>query len=375
MSAGDGKGTEAAVDRARRTAVEVWPVACLMVIVVALCLVIEAFGSRELRSITSNGLINLLLVIGLYIFVGNSRVLSFGHICFAAIGAYTSAILTIPVTSKSLVLPELPGFLGSAHMSTPMATLVAAGVAGLFALAASVPLMRMSGIAAGIATLALLAIVQVVAQNWTAVTGGLSTLTSIPSADVSVVDLLIWVLVGLAVAFLYQRSRFGRRLRGSSEDEVAARALGVRVEGERRFAFVLSAMVTGAAGSLYAHYLGAIAPEAFYLDLTFLIIAMLVVGGMRSLSGAVLGTFTVTALTQIFYKWESGGSVGPISLSVPSGLGQVIVAFLLLIVLLVRPDGLTGSAEIPLPKRLRPRRRDDATPPASPPVPEPAARR
>ena len=108
--------------------------------------------------------------------------------------------------------------------------------------------------------------------------------------------------------------------------------------------------MTGSAGALYAHFLGAIAPNAFYIDLTFLTIAMLVVGGMRSLFGAVAGTITLTALSQIFYKWEGGGSVGPITLDVPSGLGQTIVALLLLIVLLLRPDGLTKSAELPLPR-------------------------
>jgi branched-chain amino acid transport system permease protein len=356
------------MSRVRALVIGVWPLLGVIAIVAAIAVLVEAFGGSELRSITANGLINLMLVVGIYIFIGNSGVLSFGHISFAAIGAYTSALLTIPVASKSLILPDLPTFLADAHVSTPAATLLGAAAAGVFALLASVPLMRLGGIAAGIATFALLAIVQVVAQNWDSVTGGLGTLTSIPS-DLGVLDLLGWCVVGMTIAFAYQRSRFGQRLRGSREDEVAARALGVRVEGERRFAFVLSALVTGGGGALYAHYLGAIAPNAFYVDLTFLTIAMLVVGGMRSLLGAVVGTITLTALTQVFYKWEGGGSVGPIALDVPDGLGLTIVAALLLAVLLLRPDGLTRSAELPVPRWLaRPPRGGDA--PASEPEAE-----
>ena len=109
-------------------------------------------------------------MVGLYIFVGNSGVLSFGHVSFMAIGAYIVRPPDDPGTSKSLSCPTCPGFLGDAHFSTPVATLLAAGAAGAFALVASAPLMRLGGIGAGIATFALLAIVQVVVQNWTSVT-------------------------------------------------------------------------------------------------------------------------------------------------------------------------------------------------------------
>jgi|SRR5579862_1748777 len=341
--------------RVRQAAVAIWPLVSLLALVGLIVLAVSAFGGLELTSAAENALISLVLVVGLYIFVGNSGVLSFGSVSFVAIGAYTAALLTISSDSKALSLPNLPHFLAVAHFSTPIATLIGGGLAGVIALIVSIPLMRLNGIAAGIATLALLSIVQVVAQNWVSLTGGLGTLTGIPNG-LSLAGLMAWVAATLVLAFVYQRSRFGLRLRGTREDEVAARALGVRVEMERRIAWVLSGTILGVGGALYAQYLGAFGPDAFYLDLTFLIIAMLVVGGMRSLAGAVVGTATVFSLTQIFFWWEGGQSVFGVTLPVPSGLGKVIVSLLLLVILLFRPDGLTGGLEVGLPS-LRPWRR------------------
>jgi branched-chain amino acid transport system permease protein len=295
-------------------------------------------------------LINLLLVVGLYVFAGNSGVLSFGHIAFMALGAYACALITIPTFVKGALLPNLPGFLAHAHFATTPAILIAAGFVGVLAFAVSVPLMRLSGLAAGIATLALLVIVSDVVTNDSALTGGSGNVSAIPS-DVHVGQLLLWAGIAIALAFAYQQSRFCRRLVASREDEAAARSLGIHVERERRIAFTISAMITAVAGALYAHYLGSIGPGSFDLSITFLIIAMLVVGGMRSLTGAVVGVVAISAVTTILNNWEQGQSVLGVSLSLPAATTQLVVAALLVIVLVVRPDGLTAGRELRWPLR------------------------
>ena len=110
----------------------------------------------------------------------------------------------------------------------------------------------------------------------------------------------LWTAGGAAVgaivvAFAYQETRWALALRASREDEVAARACGVQIVRQRLIAFVISAFVTGIAGVLYGHFLGTLRVESFYLDLTFLLVTMLVVGGMRSLTGAVAGTIGISA--------------------------------------------------------------------------------
>ena len=93
----------------------------------------------------------------------------------------------------------------------------------------------------------------------------------------------------ICVAFAYQRSRFGRQLRAAREDPAAARAAGIDIHRQRLLAFTLSGALSGFAGGLYVHLLGSIATNQVYLDLTFLTLAMLVVGGVSSLFGAVIG--------------------------------------------------------------------------------------
>jgi branched-chain amino acid transport system permease protein len=305
-------------------------------------------------------LINLILAVGLYVFAGNSGVLSFGQIAFMALGAYACALLTVPVAVKGALLPNLPGFLAHAHVSTIAAVLIAAGFAGAVALVVAIPLMRLSGLAAGIATLALLVIVTDIVTNDSALTGGSGNIPAIPT-DLGAGKILAWACAAIAVAFAYQQSRFCRRLRASREDEPAARSIGVRVERERQIAFVISAMITGVAGALYAHSLGSIGPGSFDLGTTFLIVAMVVVGGIQSLRGAVTGAVVLSAVSTVLDKWEQGQGVLGLSIGLPAATTQLVLAILLIAVLVLRPDGLSSGREVPWPwSRERPDERISA---------------
>ena len=121
---------------------------------------------------------------------------------------------------------------------------------------------------------------------------------------------MIGVLVIIAVAYAYQRSRLGRMLRASREDAAAAEAVGVNVHRQRLWAFTLSGALAGFAGGLYVHILGSITADSVYLELTFLTLAMLVFGGATSLWGAVLGALVVSALDSFLSQAESGVNVG-----------------------------------------------------------------
>lgn len=318
----------------------------LLTTIVLLVAVAGSSGSESFERTVTNVLITLVLVIGLYLFVGNSGVLSFGHIAFMALGAYTTAWLTIPVPLKAVTLPDLPGFLASAHTSGLVALLASGLVAAVFAAIVAAPLTRLSGIAAGIATLSVLVIVNVVLSNWDALTNGTGTIVGIPTTA-TVWSTLPWVLAALLAAFLFQESRWGTRLRATREDPVAARAVGIGVERERRLAFVLSAFCVGVGGSLYAQYLGAFNPGQFYIDLTFLTLAMLVVGGIRSLSGAVVGAVVVSALSELLRTvQEDGISLAGAHVQARAGLREIVLALLMLLILIFRPQGLTGGREL-----------------------------
>jgi branched-chain amino acid transport system permease protein len=289
----------------------------------------------------------LLIVLGLQMFSGNSGVLSFGHITFVAIGAYTSALLTISPEVKKFTFLTMPHFLSSwvlpSHLNTLEGTLVGGGLAAIFALIVSPAIVRLAGVQAGIATLALLVIANVFIVQTSSITRGTSTQIGVPTTT-TLFSVMVWSLLALGAAFAFKQSRFGLRLRGSRENERAARSVGVQVARERGFAWVSSAFVCGIAGALYAHYFVTFSYLDFYfntngLDIVLLPIAMLVVGGMTSVTGAVVGCYLITFVYEIFRRWEVDGLAG---FEPPSGTTNLVLAIVLLVTLALRPRGLIG---------------------------------
>jgi len=325
----------------------IWPLVVLIALVAAVT-GLASLGSSSTDRTVANALINLTLVVGLYIFIGNSGVFSFGHIGFMAIGAYACALLTIPVELKQVLLLGLPDVIADAHMATVPAILMSGLVAAAVAAVLAVPLMRLSGLVAALGTLAMLLIVNVVARNWNDITNGTRGMSGIPT-NTTIVSALLWAIVAMAVAFAFQEIRSGRRLRASREDEVAARSVGIAVSRERGIAFVVSAFLMGVGGALYAQFLGSITPDAFFLNITFLTIAMLVVGGVGSLSGAVIGTIVISLVAELFRRAESGIDFGALHIGGRPGEREVALAIVMLAILLLRPKGIAGGREIRWP--------------------------
>ena len=295
------------------------------------------------------------MVVALYVFVGNSGVLSFGHISFVAIGVWTAGVLSVPEQEKPAFMPYLFDFLRDTTVGNIPSLLAAALVGGVFALLVGLPLMRLSGLAAGIATFAVLEITNNLLRYYEKVGPGLNTFSSVPeTTDLS--QAAIGALVVIVAAFAYQRSRFGRQLRATREDPAAARAVGVSIYRQRLGAFALSGFLAGLAGGLYVHFLP-INVDAVYLDLTFITLAMLVIGGATSLWGAVVGALAVSALDSVLANAENGLEILGRTIEVPAGTRIVVVSALMALVLILRPSGLTGGREVtfdPLWRRLRP---------------------
>jgi branched-chain amino acid transport system permease protein len=141
-------------------------------------------------------------------------------------------------------------------------------------------------------------------------------------------------------------------LRATREDSPAASAVGISVYRQRLGAFVLSGALAGLAGGLYVHLLP-MNTDSLYLDLTFLTLAMLVVGGASSLWGAVIGALAVSALDSFLAQAENGVKIFGGTLDLPAGTRLVVVGVLMAVVLILRPSGLTGGREFALPRRRR----------------------
>lgn len=323
---------------------EFWPLLVLVALVTVVVAGIEAYGDAIVSRSLTEALIRLVVVVGLFIFIGNSGLMSFGHIAFMMIGAYATAWQTMPAMTKGIFAPGLPQYLlDNSHHWIP-ATLAGGAVASLVALVAGLALMRLSGIAASIGTFAFFMVFYSFYLQWSTWTAGQSSLVGLPVTTTPWVG-LVFSIGAIVVGFFYARSRFGLALRASREDAVAAQASGVNVTMQRLVAFVVSAFLCGLAGGLYGHFLGLLTVDTFYLPLTFITIAMLVVGGMHSLSGAVVGTLFVSFTIEGLRVLEKGVTLG-VPVKLPANSAEVGLGVILLLVLIFRRTGITRNREI-----------------------------
>ena len=320
------------------------------VVVVAVGIV-GSFTSSATVIYFQSALVSVAIVVALYVFVGNSGVLSFGQLSFAAVGAYAAGIMSAPVDSKTGTLPDAFPVLREHSIGNVPSFALATVIGGLYALLAGMALMRLSGLSAGIATFAVLEITHNVLHEWTKIGPGAGVISAIPETT-GLLQATVGALLVMAIAFAYQRSRLGRQLRATRDDAAAAQAVGIGVHRQRLWAFALSGALSGFAGALYVHQIGSLTADQLYLELTFLSLAMLVVGGLTSLWGAVVGALAISGLDSFLGQAESGVTVG-FTMDLPTGTRLVVVSFAMALVLIVRPSGLTGGREFRLPRLSR----------------------
>jgi branched-chain amino acid transport system permease protein len=321
------------------------------VMLVAAAAAIGTLVSHSTETYFINALVNVAIVVALYLFIGNSGVLSFGHISFVALGAWTAGVLSVPLSEKSAIMPHLAGFLRHTTVGNVPSLAIAAAVGCTYALVLGLPLMRLSGLAAGIATFAVLEITHNVLRYWETIGPGVTTFSAVPETT-GLLQAAVAAVIAVLVAWAYQHSSFGRLLRATREDPAAARAVGVSVYRQRMVAFVLSGGLAAFAGGLYVHLLP-LNTETLYLDLTFITLAMLVIGGATSLWGAVVGALAVSGVDSFLAEAENGVHVAGGTLDFPAGTRIVVVGALMALVLIVRPSGLTGGRELGIARRRR----------------------
>lgn len=334
--------------------------ALLLAPLVLVGVLVHASGSHLAETTLVAFYLDAILVLGFQVFTGLSGIISFGHVAFMAIGAYAAALVTIPTAVKVTQLPTLPGWLADLQLgllgSVALAALLAAAVAAV--LGGALVRMRESAMAMG--TLALLVVGNSVFSNWSPVTRGTIGIYGVPPNTTT------WVaLAGLAVvvflARAYRSSQPGMRLQAAREDPLAAAASGVNVPLARFGAWALSAATMGAGGALWAQAFLAFGPDEFFFDTTFALLAMLVIGGRASVTGAVAGAAVVTLVEDTLGQIEQGGRVLGIVVPHIPGLVRFAIALLIILSLVFRPQGLFGRWELDdlgrrIGRRLRPSR-------------------
>ena len=264
--------------------------------------------------------INIILAVGLNLIVGFSGQFSLGHAGFMAIGAYSAAILG----SKS---PTYGAFFG--------AMVLGALIAGVVALIVGVPTLRLKGDYLAIATLGMAEIIRIIIVNGGELTNGAAGLTGIlPYTSWPVIYFFVVIITILVLNFL--RSATGRQAITLREDEIAAESMGVNVTKMKVLIFVIGAMISAIAGSLYVSYIGTVVPKDFTImkSIDYLIIAVL--GGLGSITGTIIAAVVLGIINMFLQN--------------VSNLRMIIYALALILVMLFRPGGLLGTKELYLSK-------------------------
>lgn len=313
--------------------------ALLFVVLMVVSFAYTSTGGGARTLLVEEMLVNLVLVLGLQVFMGNTGVLSFGHMGFVQIAAYATALVSIPVASKATSLPNLPFGLADVHLSPFLATIAAVVFTTLVGAVLGIAIARAKGLSATMITLAILFVVDQVVKNWNDLTRGAGGLSGVPRLATG---FWLWVaaLVAMIVAHAFQETRLGRFAIATREDELAAPALGIRLPVARYGAWVVSIALVALAGSLRAQSLGSVNPRQFTLDAGILILVMLVVGGMRTVSGAVLGTVVITAGTELFRQLGD-----PQRLNIQR-FPDLFLGIVMLATMLIRPRGILAERDV-----------------------------
>jgi len=288
--------------------------------------------------------INIIATISLNFAAGFGGMFSLGHPAFMALGGYTAAILTYPVAMKASRIPGYPDWLLQLQLPFLPALLIGGLAASFVAILVGWPVLRLRGHYLALATLGLTVIVQVAILNLVDYTRGALGLSGIPGLT------NLWWITGFLVLTIYVvyrlvHSRFGRALRAVRDDYVAAQMSGVHVARTRLIGFTIAAFFAGIAGGLLGHLLRILTPGQFSFNAVFLGVAMMILGGVGSITGSILGAFIMTILPQFIIPFERGGNVLGVEVPALNGLTQIVTALILIGVMLVKPEGIAGAKE------------------------------
>lgn len=285
--------------------------------------------------------INIILATSLNLINGFTGQFSIGHAGFMAVGAYASAFFT--VTYGKAIEGSL-AFVGETVASSLvllMAIVIGALVAALMGLIVGIPSLRLKGDYLAIVTLGFAEIIRIVILNIDAVGG--ATGYQVPGYA-NFLWIGIFGAITVMVIHNIVKSDMGRALISIREDELAAEAMGVNTTRYKVTSFVIGSAFAGVAGVLFAHYNKFLSTNDFQFIKSFEIIIMIVIGGMGSMTGAILGAIIVTLLPELLRQLpdiQVGSTVFKFA-----DLRLVIFALILILTMILRPQGILGTAEI-----------------------------
>jgi branched-chain amino acid transport system permease protein len=290
--------------------------------------------------------INTILAVSLNITNGWANLFSIGHGGIMLVGGYAAAFLTLPVAFKRDIIDlALPAAILNNQVPFLPALLIG-GIAGaLFGVILALPAMRLKGLYFLLATLGFNFITITIVENIPEITNGAMGLRQFPAHT------SIWWVWGIAfllivICLRLRRSFFGRALITIGQDQDMAEHMGVNLLKYKAYAFGLSSFFTAIGGILWIHLILNLYPRVFGLHLVFNVVTMIVIGGLGSISGAVIGAAFITGFVEILAPLEEGFSfLGLFEVPRMLGLTTLLLAACMILILVLRPEGIMGNRE------------------------------
>ena len=303
---------------------------------------LNGYWVRILNLVAVNGILGL----SLNLVYGVTGMFSLGHAGFMAIGAYVSAILILPAAQKQamwILDPILPWLL---NVNAPfLLSILAAGLAAaFFGWLVALPVLSLGGDYLGIATLGFAEIIRILITNLTPLTNGSLGLKGIPPHTT------LWMSWGCLAAVLVctvsmLNSGTGGAMRAVRDDEAAARMMGINTFRMRVLAFTLGCFGAGLGGALMGNLITTIDPRMFMITQTYNVLMIVVIGGLGSVTGSIVGAALVTVMLEWLRFVENPIVVGSLHIPGIPGMRMVIFSILLIAVIIFRREGIMGMRE------------------------------
>ncbi len=327
-------------------------IALILIMFGVVYLLEQQFGRRSmLITVLKKGAIYALIAVSMNLLNGFTGLFSLGQAGFMLVGAYTYAVLTIPMAKRVAVYQYYDG--GIIPFTAPMLVgiLCAGLLAALLAWLIGMPVLRLKSDYLAIATLGFAEIIRAIIQ-WDVlgpITNGSNLLKTYPTMK-SVVPIFFACTLCIGVIVLLINSTYGRAFKAIRDDEIAAEAMGINLFHHKQMAFVISSFFAGIGGALLAMYQGSLQANAFKSSMTYEILLIVVIGGMGSISGSVMASFLFIACSEWWLRFlDTEMTLFGGTFKVPllrSGFRMVVFSVVIMIVVLFFRKGIMGEKEL-----------------------------
>ena len=327
-------------------------IALIALMFVVLYFLEQHFGRRSmLITVLKKGAIYALIAVSMNLLNGFTGLFSLGQAGFMLVGAYTYAVLTIPMAKRMAVYQYYDGGIINFTVPAIVGIIAAGALAAFLAWLIGMPVLRLKSDYLAIATLGFAEIIRAIIQWDTLgpITNGSNLLKTYPTFK-SVIPVFAAATICIAIIVFLINSTYGRAFKAIRDDEIAAEAMGINLFHHKQMAFVISSFFAGIGGALLAMYQGSLQANAFKSSMTYEILLIVVIGGMGSISGSVMASFLFIACSEWWLRFLDtemmlfGGTF-----KVPflrSGFRMVVFSIVIMIVVLFFRKGIMGEKEL-----------------------------